>query len=344
VKHTANTLYITQPKSFLSKEGNTILVEQDGKKIVQLPIHAVGEIVCFGFGIVVTAPLMEYCAENGVTIAYLSESGRFLGRVEGPIKGNVLLRRQHYRLADDAAASLEIARTIVAAKVQNSRSSLTRFLRNYPGHAATEKATAASAWLASQLELIRRCPHIDTLRGLEGDAANSYFGVFDDLIVQQKEAFRFAGRNRRPPLDRVNALLSFGYSLLANDLRSALESVGLDPYVGFLHADRPGRPSLALDLMEEFRASFVDRLVLNVINMKMARPEQFVQQPTGQVQMDPEARKTLITSFQQRKRETLTHPFLEEEMEIGLIFHAQARLLARHLRGDIDYYPAFLWK
>jgi CRISP-associated protein Cas1 len=170
------------------------------------------------------------------------------------------------------------------------------------------------------------------------------FGVFNDLIVQQKESFQFAGRNRRPPLDRVNALLSFGYSLLANDLRSALESVGLDPYVGFLHADRPGRPSLALDLMEEFRASFVDRLVLNVINMKMARPEQFVQQPTGQVQMDPEARKTLITSFQQRKRETLTHPFLEEEMEIGLIFHAQARLLARHLRGAIDYYPAFLWR
>ena len=344
MKHTANTLYVTQPKSFLSKEGNTILVQQDGNKVAQLPIHAVGEIVCFGFGIVVTAPLMEHCAENGITIAYLSESGRFLGRIEGPIKGNVLLRRQQYRLADDPAASIEIARTIVAAKVQNSRSNLTRFLRNYPGHAAMEKVAGASAWLARQLDSVKRCSDIEALRGLEGDSANSYFGVFDHLIIQQKDDFRFEGRNRRPPLDAVNALLSFAYTLLANDLRSALESVGLDPYVGFLHRDRPGRPSLALDLMEEFCASFVDRLVMNLINMKMVRPDQFVRQPTGEVQMDPEARKTLLTSYQQRKRETLNHPFLEEEMEIGLIFLAQARLLARHIRGDIDYYPAFLWR
>jgi len=203
---------------------------------------------------------------------------------------------------------------------------------------------ATSAWLANQLESIRRCPDIDKLRGLEGDSANSYFSVFDHLIVQQKESFRFAGRNRRPPLDRVNALLSFGYTLLANDIHSALESVGLDPYVGFLHADRPGRPSLALDLMEEFRASFVDRLVLNLINMKMVKAEQFVEQPTGEVQMDGDARKTLLISYQERKRETLMHPFLEEEMEIGLVFQAQARLLARHLRGDMDYYPAFLWR
>ncbi len=344
MKHTANTLYITQPRSFLSKEGNTILVEQDGNKVAQLPTHAVGEIVCFGFGIVVTAPLMEHCAENGVSIAYLSESGRFLGRIEGPIKGNVLLRRQQFRLADDPAPSLEIARTIVAAKVQNSRSNLTRFLRNYPSHAATEKVAVASACLARQLESIQRCSVIEVLRGLEGESANSYFAVFDHLIVQQKENFRFAGRNRRPPLDPVNALLSFGYTLLANDLRSALESIGLDPYVGFLHTDRPGRPSLALDLMEEFRAPFVDRLALNLINMKMVQPEQFLRQPTGEVQMDPEARKVLLTQYQQRKRETLAHPFLEEEMEIGLIFLSQARLLARHIRGDIDYYPAFLWR
>ena len=344
MKHTANTLYVTQPRSFLSKEGNTILLEQDGNKVAQLPMHMVSEIVCFGFGIVVTAPLMEHCAENGVSIAYLSESGRFLGRVEGPIKGNVLLRRQQYRLADNPAASLEIARMIVAAKVQNSRSSLTRFLRNYPGYAATEKVAAASAFLAGQLEAIQRCSDIEVLRGLEGESANNYFGVFDHLIVQQKESFRFAGRTRRPPLDTVNALLSFGYTLLANDLRSALESVGLDPYVGYLHTDRPGRPSLALDIMEEFRAGFVDRLALNLINMKMVRPDQFVRLPTGEVQMDSEARKTLLTQFQQRKRETLAHPFLEEEMEIGLVFMAQARLLARHIRGDMDYYPAFLWR
>jgi CRISPR-associated protein Cas1 len=344
VKHTTNTLYITQPRSFLSKEGNTIVVEQDGNKVAQLPIHTVGEIVCFGFGIVVTAPLMEHCAENGVSIAYLSESGRFLGRVEGPIKGNVLLRRQQYRLADQPEAGLEIARTIVAAKAQNTRSNLTRFLRNYPGHDATEKVAGTSASLGRQLESIQRCSDIDILRGLEGESANSYFEVFDHLIVQQKDDFRFAGRNRRPPLDPVNAMLSFGYSLLANDLRSALESVGLDPYVGFLHTDRPGRPSLALDLMEEFRAPFVDRLVLNLINMKMVRPDQFLRLPTGEVQMDSDARKTLLTQYQQRKRESIVHPFLEEEMEIGLIFLAQARLLARHIRGDIDYYPAFLWR
>jgi CRISPR-associated protein Cas1 len=344
VKHTANTLYITQPRSFLSKEGNTILVEREGIKVAQLPIHAVGEIVCFGFGIVVTAPLMEHCAENGVSIAYLSESGRFLGRVEGPIKGNVLLRRQQYRLADQPEAALEIARTIVAAKVQNSRSNLTRFLRNYPGHAATEKVAAASDLLARQLESLRRCGDMEILRGLEGEAATSYFGVFDPLIVQQKETFRFAGRNRRPPLDPVNALLSFTYTLLGNDFRSALESVGLDPYVGFLHTDRPGRPSLALDLMEEFRAPFADRLVLNLINLKMVQPDNFTRQPTGEVLMDAEARKTLLSAYQQRKRETVVHPFLEEEMEIGLVFLSQSRLLARHIRGDIDYYPAFLWR
>ncbi len=264
--------------------------------------------------------------------------------MEGPIKGNVLLRRQQYRLADQAEPALEIARTIVAAKVQNSRSSLTRFLRNYPGHAATEAVAAASSSLARQLEAIQRCSNVEILRGLEGESANSYFEVFDHLIIQQKEDFHFAGRNRRPPLDSVNALLSFGYSLLANDMRSALECVGLDPYVGYLHTDRPGRPSLALDLMEEFRSPFVDRLALNLVNMKMVRPDQFVRQPTGEVQMEPEARKILLTQYQQRKRETIAHPFLEEEMEIGLIFLTQARLLARHIRGDIDYYPAFLWR
>jgi CRISP-associated protein Cas1 len=344
MKHTANTLYITQPKSFLSKEGNTILVEREGSKVAQLPLHAVGEIVCLGFGIVVTPPLMEHCAENGVSIAYLSETGRFLGRIEGPIKGNVLLRRQQYRLADQPDSALEIARTIVAAKVQNSRSNLTRFMRNYPGHAAIARVAGAADLLARQLEAIRRCSGIDTLRGLEGEAANSYFGVFDHLIVQQKEEFRFDGRSRRPPLDLVNALLSFAYTLLANDFRSALECVGLDPYVGFLHTDRPGRPSLALDLMEEFRAPFVDRLVLNLLNLKMVNASQFERLATGEARMDEDGRKTLLTAYQQRKRETLNHPFLEEEMETGLVFLSQARLLARHIRGDIDYYPAFLWR
>jgi len=341
MKHMLNTLYVTQPKSYLFKEGETVVVKQEEKRVIQLPIHTIGQIVCFGFEIVVTPPLMEFCAANSVSIAWLSDSGKFLGRVEGPIKGNVLLRREQYRWADNHDQALAVARCLVAAKINNCRINLQRFLRNQGGK--SEEVSFASDRLAHLLRQVEQSADMEKLRGIEGEAASAYFGVFDHLILQQKEAFRFSGRTRRPPLDRVNAMLSFAYTLLTFDLRSALETVGLDPYVGFLHVDRPGRPSLALDLVEEFRAPFVDRLVLSLINLKQVQAEQFTIEGT-EVRMSDECRKTLIVAYQNRKKECIVHPFLEEKMEIGLVFQTQARLLARFIRGDLDLYPAMIWK
>lgn len=344
MKHMLNTLYVTQPKTFLCKEGDTVVVKQDEKKLLQIPIHVLGQIVCYGFDIIITPSLMESCAERGVGITWLSESGKFLGRVEGSIKGNVLLRRSQYRWADDKKKAFSIAQCIVAAKINNSRNNLLRFLRNQPDYPFQNEIREAAERLARLLVKVESCPDMNHLRGLEGESAGYYFSVFDHLIMHQKEEFNFRGRTRRPPLDRVNALLSFVYTLLVIDLRSALESVGLDPYVGFLHTDRPGRPSLALDLMEEFRAPFADRLVLSMINLKQVRPDQFIIYGTGEVVMNSETRKAVIVEYQKRKREVIVHPFLDEKMEIGLVFHAQAQLLARHLRGDIDFYPAIIWR
>ncbi len=341
MKHMLNTLYVTQPKSYLFKEGETVVVKQEEKRVIQLPIHTIGQIVCFGFEIVVTPPLMEFCAANSVSIAWLSDSGKFLGRVEGPIKGNVLLRREQYRWADNHDQALAVARCLVAAKINNCRINLQRFLRNQGGK--SEEVSFTSDRLAHLLRQVEQSADMEKLRGIEGEAASAYFGVFDHLILQQKEAFRFSGRTRRPPLDRVNAMLSFAYRLLTFDLRSALETVGLDPYVGFLHVDRPGRPSLALDLVEEFRAPFADRLVLSLINLKQVQAEQFTIEGT-EVRMSDECRKTLIVAYQNRKKECIVHPFLEEKMEIGLVFQTQARLLARFIRGDLDLYPAMIWK
>jgi CRISPR-associated protein Cas1 len=351
MKHATNTLYVTQPDSYLSKEGDTVVVKKGDEKLVQLPIHTIGQIACFGFTIMFSPPLMAFCAENGVSVAWLSEGGKFLGRVEGPVKGNVLLRRAQFRMADDAQKALETAKCIVAAKINNSRMNLQRFLRNQQnrpdGQSSQEKETEIRNQcnhLTDLLSEVERCKDMDRLRGVEGDAAFGYFNVFDHLIVQQKEHFQFKGRSRRPPMDRVNALLSFVYTLLVFDVRSALETAGLDPYVGFLHADRPGRPSLALDLMEEFRAPFADRIVLNLINRKQVNAEGFTLHGTGEVEMTAECRKELIVVYQNRKKETLVHPFLEESMEIGLVFHNQARLLARFIRGDLDFYPAMIWR
>ena len=344
MKRTPNTLYVTQPKSYLFKEGNTVVVKQEDKNVLQLPIHTLGQIVCFGFSIIITPPLMQFCAESGVSIAWLSENGKFLGRVEGPVKGNVLLRREQYRWADNSKISLSVAICVVAAKINNSRINLQRFLRNQSDNTHADTVRNAVDRLARLLSEIESCSDLDTLRGVEGEAAGIYFGVLDHLIVKQKDGFHFAGRSRRPPLDRVNAMLSFAYTLLVFDIRSALETVGLDPYVGFLHADRPGRPSLSLDLMEEFRAPLADRLVLNLINRKQVSDDQFIVQGTREVQMNDECRKTLIVAYQNRKKETIIHPFLDDKMEIGLVFHTQARLLARHIRDDLDLYPAFVWR
>ncbi|HOH06667.1 MAG TPA: type I-C CRISPR-associated endonuclease Cas1c [bacterium] len=341
MKHMLNTLYVTQAESRLSKEGETVVVMKDDVKLMQIPIHTIGQIICFGYTIYVTPPLMAFCAENGISIVWLSESGKFLGRVEGAVKGNVLLRREQYRWADLPDKTLEVARNIVAAKVNNSRINLLRWQRNHP--AEDESVSFQIYKLADILGRISECADIDKLRGLEGEAANSYFSVFDKLILQQKNYFQFSGRNRRPPRDPVNALLSFVYTLLVSDVRSSLESVGLDPYVGYLHVDRPGRPSLALDIMEEFRPAFADRLVLNLINLKQIQSGDF-ESESSEIRMNAEGRKKVIVAYQNRKREELEHPFLNEKMEIGIVFLCQARLLSRFIRGDIGFYPAMVWR
>jgi CRISPR-associated protein Cas1 len=284
------------------------------------------------------------CAEKGVALTLLTEHGRFLGKFLGPVSGNVLLRRQQYRAADSASMSAMVARSIVAAKVANSRAMLQRAARERePGEAAAA-LDAASNLLGSRVAEVVKVENVETARGIEGDAARTYFGVFDHLIVGDKAGFFFRQRSRRPPMDNVNALLSFVYTLLTHDYVAALETVGLDPAVGFLHRDRPGRPSLALDLMEELRPVFADRLVLSLINRRQLSASGFTASESGGVLMDDGTRKELLIAYQKRKQEEIQHPFLGEKIPIGLIPHAQALLLARHLRGDLDGYPPLLWR
>ena len=344
MKHIQNTLYVTQEGAFVHKDGESIVIHHEHKKIAQFPMHAIGEIVCFGFGVTVSAPLTEHCAGAGVTVTYLNGNGRFLARMVGPMHGNVLLRRRQYRDADDKLRSLDIARCCIAAKVSNQRNVLLRFLRNHSDAEGVADVESAIEKMASAQRRIENAGCHESLRGIEGDSAETYFSVLNRLIRVPDPELKFEGRNRRPPLDRVNALMSFAYSILALDMRSALESVGLDPYVGFLHVERPGRPSLALDMAEEFRAPFADRLVLSLVNLKQVAPDDFTVQASGEVEMKPDTRKLFLAAYQKRKRETVRHPFLEEDMEIGLAFLAQARLLARHIRGDLDFYPAMLWR
>lgn len=310
---------------------------------LQLPLHNLGGVVCFG-QVSLSPFLMAACAEGGVGISYLTENGRFLARVQGETSGNVLLRREQYRKADDLAAAASIARPVVAAKVANGRAVLLRSARDRPDEACTERLLSAANLMAAHLDNLRREEDLDRIRGIEGLAARDYFDAFDDLICQQKESFRFEQRNRRPPLDRVNALLSFVYTVLLHDVRGALECVGLDPAVGFLHRDRPGRPGLALDLMEEFRPFFADRLVLSLINLRQVSPERFRFSEAGAVLLDDEGRKEVLVAYQKRKQEEIVHPFLDEKTTVGLLPHLQALLLARYVRGDLDGYPPFVWR
>lgn len=344
MKKLLNTLYVTTQGTYLSKEGETVKVNVDREVVLSLPIHTLDGIVCFG-QVSMSPPLMGLCGERGVTVAFLNPNGRFLARVDGPVSGNVLLRRRQYRWADDAERSAEMARWVVAAKIANSRAVLRRAQRDYPDREGAERIDAAQHHLFHLLQHLKQPgPNVDRIRGWEGEAANTYFGVFDHLIAGDKEAFSFTRRSRRPPLDPVNALLSFLYTLLAHDVRSALEGVGLDPAVGYLHRDRPGRHGLALDMMEEMRAYFADRLALSLINRRQVKAKGFTQSETGAVVMDSETRRSVLVAYQERKRETMTHPFLKERMEIGLLPHTQALLLARHIRGDLESYPPFIWR
>jgi len=338
-----NTLYVTTPDAYLAREGETIEVRVDGETRLRLPIHTVGSIVCFS-RIGCSPALLGLCGERGVSLAFLTPNGRFLARLHGPVSGNVLLRREQYRRADDPCASALLARSVIAAKVANSRSVLQRGARDRPDDASAEALRMAAAGLARLLRKLDGVSGLDQLRGYEGEAAKTYFSVFDHLIRAQKEAFFFRKRSRRPPLDNMNALLSFLYTLLLHDVASALEAVGLDPAVGYLHRDRPGRPSLALDLLEELRPALADRVALTLVNRQQIKAGGFECSEAGSVMMDEPTRKQVLVAWQERKQETLQHPFLDEKITVGLVPHVQALLLARCLRGDLDAYPAMIWK
>lgn len=343
MKKHLNTLFVTTQGAYLTKEGETVVVKVKREVRLQIPIHTLDGIVCFG-NVSMSPFLMGFCAERDITVSFHTEYGRFLARVAGPVSGNVLLRRQQYRLADDAAQCGAVARAVLVGKVSNCRTVLKRAIRDHGTRLAKDDLQCASDRLTSILMHLKNEPDLDRLRGFEGEAAKVYFDVFDHLILTGKKDFSFLQRNRRPPLDKVNCLLSFLYTLLMHDVRSALESVGLDPAVGFLHRDRPGRPGLALDLMEEFRPFLADRLALSLINLGQMKKSSFRKMDTGAVLMTDDARKMLLVAYQKRKQEEIRHPFLKEKMAVGLLFYAQALLLARYIRSDLDGYPVFCWR
>ena len=341
MKKLLNTLYVTTQKTYLRKEGETVAVEKEGKTVLRLPVHTLSGIVTFGN--VMTSPyLLHLCAEKGIGVSYMSEQGRFLARVSGPVSGNVHLRMAQMRAYENSETKGMIARSFVIGKVMNARNVLMRRCRD---HGTTEDLGAAVKSLGDVLLRLRDSPP-DTarVRGLEGEAAAVYFGVFNRLLVAQEREFSIVSRNRRPPVDPMNALLSFLYTLLVHDCRSALEGVGLDPQIGFLHELRSGRPSLALDLMEEFRAVVADRIALSLVNLKQVTKRDFKVVETGAVEMKDDARKTVLMAWQKKKQEEVTHPFTGDKVQMGLLPHLQALLLARHLRGDLDAYPPYLPK
>lgn len=338
-----NTLYITSPDRYLSLDGENVVIQAYDKKIGRVPLHNLERIMTFGYTGASPA-LMGKCAANGIELVFMSGSGRFIARVEGEVSGNVLLRRQQYRYADDKSQCLEISRNVITAKLFNSRWTIERTLRDHPMRIDTDKFDNCSQQLKKSIDNARKAEDIDTLRGIEGEAAQIYFSVFDDMILQQKDDFSFKTRNKRPPKDNVNALLSFAYSLATSMCTSALEAVGLDPYVGFMHTDRPGRRSLALDLVEEMRSPLCDRFVLTVINKKIISANDLEKREDGAVILTDNGRRAFITAWQKRKDDELKHPFLDEKIEWGTIPYAQALLLARYIRGDLDAYPPFMWK
>jgi len=338
-----NTLYITTPDSYLARDGENIVVRVSEAEKFRIPVHNIEGIVTFGYTGASPA-LLGLCAERNVGISFLTEYGRFWGRLSGPVKGNVLLRRRQYRLADDKEKTLEISRLFIAGKIANCRNVLQRVLRDHGNENNTNVLKEVSLQLETRQKQALRTAEIDKLRGIEGDAAYAYFSVFNHFIVAQNNDFVMNGRSRRPPKDKVNALLSFVYTLLAHEMQSALETVGLDPYVGFLHTDRPGRPSLALDLMEEFRPYLADRLVLSLINRKQIQAKGFLDRDESGIIMDDDTRKEVLTTWQKRKQEDIQHPFLQESIPVGLLPYAQALLFSRYIRGDINDYPVFVMK
>ena len=343
MKHHLNTLFVMTQGAYLKKDGETIVVRVEKKDRLRLPMLNVGAVVCMG-RISCSPQLLGACAQNGIAVSFMTQNGRFLAAVNGFTPGNVLLRREQYRRADDPAATAAIARACIIGKLANFRTVLRRAVRDQAASEATARLEKIATRIDMRLRTLEAELNVDQLRGVEGDASADYFEVFNDLITSQKQDFIFTKRTRRPPLDNVNAMLSFLYSMLTNDLRSACESAGLDAAVGFLHRDRPGRPGLALDLMEELRPVLVDRVVLSLINRQQVKAGGFVEEPGGGIRMDEATRKELVGAYQKRKQEEIMHPFLQEKMTLGLVPLIQARLMARFLRGDADAYPPFSWK
>jgi CRISPR-associated protein Cas1 len=344
MKRHLNTLFITQEGTYLSKDGAAVEIRYEGETKLRVPLHNLDGIACFGWDISCSAALMAACAEANVSLSFHNPYGKFLACSQGFTSGNILLRREQYRRADHEPASVAIAANMIAAKIANTRHVLMRAVRDH-GEKSPDRALAltnAADSLAVRIELVFRATTLDSLRGIEGDSAAIYFAAFPHLLTNQDPAITINGRTRRPPLDPVNALLSFLYALLSHDCRSALESCGLDAQCGFLHRDRPGRSSLALDLMEEFRAFLTDRTALSLFNRQQITSKDFETKENGAVVLKDDSRKKVLMAWQERKQDEITHPFLDEKTTIGLLPHLQARLLARHLRGDLDAYPAFL--
>lgn len=342
MKPLSNVLYITTPEAFLSLDGENIVIKKDDNVAMRVPLHNLENVVCFSYPGASPA-LMGACAERNVGLCFLTPHGRFLARIEGKVRGNVLLRKTQYQLSENEVDSVKISSSFLIGKLSNCRKVIERALRDHAMLVDVQALSAASASLKESLKAVQDCKTIYDLMGFEGSAAKIYFGVFDQLILQQRQDFFFKERSRRPPLDNLNALLSFLYTLLTSEVSSALETVGLDPYVGFLHQDRPGRPSLALDLMEELRPVFADRLALSLINRQQINGKGFTQKESGGILMDDDTRKKVLMAWQERKKEEIVHPFLKERVAFGLIPYIQALLLARHLRGDLDAYPPFFW-
>lgn len=337
-----NTLYVMTPHSYLHLENDTLRVDVEREKKLQVPLHHLGSVVCLG-NIMVSPALMHRCADDGISLVLLDHNGRFKARLEGAVSGNILLRQAQHRQAGDAAFALNVSRAMIAGKLRNARQVLLRGAREAADEADAKALTAGATALRASVRNLPQASNLDSVRGIEGDAAKVYFSAMNGIVRREaRSTFAMDGRTRRPPRDRINALLSFLYSMLMNDCRSALEAVGLDPQLGFLHAVRPGRAALALDLMEEFRAVMADRLVLTLINRGQIGAGDFVEREGGAVLLEGDARRTVVVAYQERKQEEITHPLLETKMPIGLLPQIQARLLARHIRGETETYLPFL--
>ena len=338
-----NTLYITTEGAYLRVDHETLKVEVEKETKLQIPVHHLGGVVCFG-DVMISPAAMARCAEDGRFVVLLDRNGRFQARVEGPVSGNVLLRCAQHEAMADAVRTLAIARNIVGGKIQNTRQVVLRAARETDDPADADLLKGTAEALGNALLRVPSCEDVDTVRGIEGESARAYFATLDRMVREDRATFRMDGRSRRPPLDPINALLSFLYALLMNDCVAAVEGVGLDPQMGFLHALRPGRAALALDLMEELRSVLADRLALTLINRKQVAARHFVNRPGGAVHLEEEGRKEVIVAYQKRKQEEITHPVLDQKMPLGLVPHVQARLLARVLRGDLEAYPPYLYR